>query len=131
MNIVEGGETNMAKTESVAGEALSFLAKNERDAVVEFSEQVRQRFGADVRDIILFGSKVTGTAGSDSDIDVLIVLTRLSWDIKKAISDMAALENIKYDVLISTVRYDAATWDSPVIRASPFGHAVREQGVWL
>lgn len=31
-------------------------------------------------------------------------------------------------MLISTIRYDADTWDDPVIKHSPFGRAVREEG---
>lgn len=121
----------MARHDVTSIETLSTLAQNEKAAVQEFAQRLRRQFGPAVREIILFGSKVAGTGQKDSDIDILIVLTSLSWDIKKAISDMAAQENIKYDVLISTVRYDAKTWDSPVIRSSPFGHAVREQGLWL
>jgi len=46
-----------------------------------------------IREIILFGSKVRGDSEKDSDIDILIVLTDLSWEIKKAISELAAEEN--------------------------------------
>lgn len=34
------------------------------------------RFGDDIRDVILFGSRVTGGAGKSSDYDVLIILGR-------------------------------------------------------
>lgn len=121
----------MAKHDVSNREALPTLKQNEKDAVLEFAGLLRRHFGSAVRDIILFGSRAAGTGQRDSDIDILIVLDSLSWNDKKAISDMAARENIKYDVLISTVRYDAKTWDSPVIRFSPFGHAVREHGLWL
>ena len=121
----------MAKHDVTNINNLPNLAKNEKAAVEEFTKRLREHFGPAVRDIILFGSKAIGTSQKVSDIDILIVLTSLSWETKKAISEMAARENIKYDVLISTVRYDAETWDNPVISSSPFGHAVRKQGLWL
>jgi len=121
----------MARHDATNIDTLPTLAQNEKAAVEEFTKRLRQRFGPTVREIILFGSRAAGTGQRDSDIDILIVLTSLSWETKKAISDIAAQENIKYDALISTVRYDAETWDSPVIRSSPFGHAVRKQGLWL
>lgn len=79
----------------------------------------------------MFGSKVRGNDNKDSDIDILIVLNNLTWEIKKSISELAAQENIKHNVLFSTIRYDADTWNDPVIKLSPFGKAVREEGVRL
>jgi uncharacterized protein len=107
------------------------LTTNEREAVTEFAKILRQRCGQMIKEIILFGSKVRGNDNKDSDIDILIVLKNLSWEIKKTISELAACENLKHNVLISTIRYDADTWEDPVIRLSPFGRAVREEGVRL
>lgn len=107
------------------------LQDNEKEAIAEFVKVLRQTFGLMIREIILFGSKVRGNDSKDSDIDILIVLNNLSWEIKKTISELAAQENMKYNVLISTVRYDTDTWDDPVIKHSPFGRAVREEGVLL
>lgn len=109
----------------------STLTPQEKDAVLEFANLLRQKLGSVVKEIILFGSKIRGDSEKDSDIDILIVLTSLSWEIKKTISELAAEENIKYNVLISTIRYDADTWEKPVIKASPFGKSVRKEGIWL
>jgi len=112
-------------------ERLSFLTQEERIAVMEFAELIRKRFGSMIKEIILFGSKVRGKSEKESDIDILLVLSSLSWEIKKSISEQAAEENMKHNVLISTVRYDSSTWDDPVIKASPFAKTVRREGVWL
>lgn len=112
-------------------EGLSTLTRDEREAISEFADLLRKRYGSLIREIILFGSKVKGESGKDSDIDILIVLTSLSWEMKKTISEIAAEENIKHNVIISTIRYNVDTWDDPVIKASPFGTAVRTEGIWL
>ncbi|WP_176226699.1 nucleotidyltransferase domain-containing protein [Candidatus Hakubella thermalkaliphila] len=112
-------------------EKLSLLKTEERNAVLEFADLLRERFGFLIKELILFGSKARGESDQESDIDILIVLTNLSWEIKKSISELAAEENLKHNVLISTIRYDAATWESPLIKASPFGKSIREEGIWL
>ncbi len=112
-------------------EKLSYLTAEERTAVLELASTVRKRFGSEVNEIILFGSKVRGNSDRESDIDILIVIKSLSWETKKSISELAAETNLKYDVLISTIRYDESTWDNPVIKASPFGKIVREEGICL
>lgn len=109
----------------------SYLTHQEKKAILEFAELLREKFGTLVKEIILFGSKARGDKGRYSDIDILIVISSLSWEIKKAISEIAAHENLKYNVLISTIRYDIDTWGNPVIKNSPFGVTVREEGIWI
>lgn len=127
------GTNKMKQTSSKVKnlEKLSLLKTEERNAVLEFADLLRERFGFLIKELILFGSKARGESDKESDIDILIVLTNLSWEIKKSISELAAEENLKHDVLISTIRYDTATWESPIIKASPFGKSVREEGIWL
>ncbi len=110
---------------------LQKLAPNEKEAILEFVILLRQKLGTIIKEIILFGSKARGGSAADSDMDVLIVLTKLSWEIKKTISELAAQENMKYEVVISTVRYDINTWEDPVVRSSPFGKIVRDEGIRL
>ena len=59
------------------------------------------RFGEDIREIILFGSQATGTAGKDSDYDVLIILNNdYDWRYRhKVISAIYELE-LEHDVFI-------------------------------
>ena len=112
-------------------ESLSTLTPKERKAISGFVKLIRQKLGSTVKEIILFGSKVRKNSESDSDIDILIVLNALSWEIKKTISELAAQENMKHNVLISTIRYNVEAWENPVIKSSPFGTAVRNEGIWL
>ncbi len=112
-------------------EKLSSLTDEERNAVLEFADLLRARFGSLIKEIILFGSKAREESDKNSDIDILIALTNVSWEIKKSISELAAEENLRHNALISTIRYDVATWKNPIIKASPFGKSVREEGIWL
>ncbi len=107
------------------------LTKTEKEAISEFVSISRQQLGSLIKEIILFGSKVNGKSDEFSDIDILFVLNRVSWDIKELISEIAADENIKNNVLISTLRYSVDDWENPVIKSSPFAVAVRNEGIRL
>ncbi len=117
---------NMRNLEKIPG-----LTTKEKEAVSAFVRAVRRRFGPHVKEIVLFGSKAREDSQQYSDIDIVIVLESPSWEVKKAISELAAEENMKHDVLISTVRYGADEWENPVIKASPFGRVVRSEGIPL
>jgi predicted nucleotidyltransferase len=112
-------------------ENLPNLTPDEREAISDFSKRLREEFGPLIKEIIFFGSKVKGENNKDSDIDILVILNSLSWEIKRGISELAAEENIKHNVVITTIRYDVDTWENPVIKASPFAMSVKNEGIWL
>jgi uncharacterized protein len=59
-------------------------------------------YGNLVVKIILFGSRVDGTAREYSDYDVLVVVNKIiDWQIKDEIRSVLYDLNIEYDVLIS------------------------------
>jgi predicted nucleotidyltransferase len=59
------------------------------------------RFGDDIREIILFGSRVSGRAGEDSDYDVLIILNRdYDWRYRHNIISAIYELELEYDVFI-------------------------------
>jgi len=56
-----------------------------------------------LRDVILFGSHVTGNANQDSDFDILIVLKRKpDWNAERKISDLCYEIDLKYGVISDT-----------------------------
>ena len=112
-------------------ECISNLTKTEKEAISELVNISRQQLGSLIKEIILFGSKVNGKSDEFSDIDILFVLDKVSWEIKELISGIAADENIKNGVLISTLRYSIDDWENPVVKSSPFAVAVRNDGIRL
>ncbi len=59
------------------------------------------RFGQDIQDVILFGSRVTGTAHEDSDYDVLIILNRdYDWQYRHNIISAIYELELEHDVFI-------------------------------
>ena len=56
-----------------------------------------------ISDVVLFGSQTKGTATSDSDFDVLIILkTDDSRTIRKKINDLCYDFDLKYNIFLDT-----------------------------
>jgi predicted nucleotidyltransferase len=58
-------------------------------ALDRFARAVRDRFGARVFEVVLFGSYARGEATEDSDVDVLVVIDELADAEALAIVDLA------------------------------------------
>ena len=60
-------------------------------------------FGEDIKDVILFGSQVTGKANEDSDYDVLIILNRsYDWEYRSKITSVIYDMELEYDIFVDT-----------------------------
>lgn len=69
----------------------------------ELNSLLRNRFADDLKDVILFGSSVSGGTRSDSDYDVLVVLrNKATWEIERAVSDLCYDLELKYGIMIDT-----------------------------
>lgn len=61
------------------------------------------RFKDDLKDLILFGSQLSGKSTFDSDFDILIVLRHKSdWKTEKEISDLCYEIDLKYGIITDT-----------------------------
>ena len=77
------------------------LAAKDQEAIEAFVQRLLAEFGQGVTDVRLFGSKVRGEAGPDSDLDVLVLVNRSDYTFKRAILWLAAEISLTYDVLLS------------------------------
>jgi len=67
-----------------------------RGAVKEFVSRALKRYGDKIDSIILFGSVARGEAKEDSDIDVLIVVKKEDFRLRRV------LIGIAFDILLET-----------------------------
>lgn len=103
------------------------LKDNERKALLELKERLKDKFGDKLKKIILYGSKARGDSDSESDIDVLLELSdrtkkgkpvilssrdgskielpQVSSKVKSAISHIASEIGLKYDLLLMCAVY--------------------------
>lgn len=62
---------------------------NPHDPVLtRYASEVRRRLGAEVRSIVLFGSRARGDAGEGSDYDMLLVLARRTDEARSIVLDI-------------------------------------------
>ncbi len=67
------------------------LAPVVKSALVRYSAALRDRFGARVAELVLFGSHARGTAHEDSDVDLLVAIEGLTAEERAEAMDMAYL----------------------------------------
>jgi predicted nucleotidyltransferase len=94
-----------------AKSALEKLSEVERAAVHDFLMQVHATHGRQVRQAMLFGSKARGEATGDSDIDVLLIVTDETWQLRDEICAISADVSLKHDVLLDERVIGAARWE--------------------
>jgi len=75
--------------------------KHKRTIIKELKAALVARFGEDIKEVILFGSRATGKAHRDSDYDVLVILNNdYDWKYRDKITTIVYNLELKYDIFI-------------------------------
>ncbi len=83
-------------------------------------------------ELILYGSRARGCAEAESDYDLLVLVNSpLSPETEKAIHAKLYEIELDEDVLISSIIYEYAQWNTPLYRVMPFHRLVDRDGVML
>ena len=88
----------------------TILSAQESAMATAFVDQVLHLVGQQVSSILLFGSRARGEARPDSDMDILVVLSNLSFETKRKIRDIAADIWLEYDILLLTLVWSESHW---------------------
>ncbi len=107
------------------------LSQEEKRIIKNLSSQLKEKFGA--QQVILYGSAARESMNKSSDIDIMVVLLKVDWEIEKQISDLCfdiELEfNMRRTISVMCFAEDELT-DSP-LRASPFVLNIMREGKWI
>ena len=87
------------------------LAPKERTAIQAFLRSLQDNLADQVLQATLFGSKARGDSNPWSDIDILIMVKKESWQLRAQISTLAADVSLEYDVLIGPRVIGQERWD--------------------
>ncbi len=107
------------------------LTSNDRAAVNEFKEILLNKLDSSLLEMKLFGSKVKGYSTPHSDLDILIVVTKVGKDIKDKIFDAAVDINLKYEVVISPSIYTREDFYNTRMKNTYFYIATHDEGISL
>ena len=79
------------------------MALNAEEKIVlkQLKAELRQTLGNLLIELKLFGSKARGDDTSDSDIDVLVIVTNYDWHICDIVYDIATDISLQADLCIS------------------------------
>jgi predicted nucleotidyltransferase len=89
---------------------VSQITKNENAALRTFVQRILDELGAQVFQIILFGSKARGDSNADSDVDVLILVNEENRRLQERINIIASQISLDYDVLFNPLLIAEARW---------------------
>lgn len=104
------------------------LLSGQREGLQEMKQRLQASFP--LQEVLVFGSVARGTAGEDSDIDVLVITAvPLSHKEKRAMSGITFEIDLKYGTCISLIVVDAAAWYNGLYRYTALYNEVQRDGV--
>ncbi len=120
--ILMGEEWSMIKN--------GFLTEKEKMMVERFSSMLKSALGKNLILVKLIGSKVKGDFGSESDIDILIIVKDYLSDKEKVIDILYNIDPY-FEVKISPVIYSEFEYEKNKELESPFIIKAEKDGVNL
>jgi predicted nucleotidyltransferase len=84
-------------------DTLPSLGENEQKALLELKERLERLLGDSLVRMVLFGSKARGDYDDESDIDIAIIVSNLSRNLKNRILDIVVEIELKYLTPMSTL----------------------------
>jgi len=105
------------------------LLKKENDALTELKEKLSQKYK--LLWMKLIGSKARGDSDEESDVDIVIVLENVGWDIERDIYETCFYLGLKYDVIISPIIYSKKEINDTLTQITPFYRMVEAEGILL
>lgn len=108
-----------------------YLTPSEEKALREFSSRIRAALENNLFDLKLFGSKSTGKFHENSDVDILIIVTKRNEQILDTISEILLDVELKYDARLSPVVLTVSEFLQNQKHETLFNHEVVRDGVTL
>ncbi len=90
--------------------AVTKLNEHEETALNKFITRLQAVYADKLYGVVLFGSKARGDAISDSDIDLLIIMSSDDWPTRDGVTQIASRISLSFDILISTHVVSLSRW---------------------
>ncbi|MBI3371494.1 MAG: nucleotidyltransferase domain-containing protein [Betaproteobacteria bacterium] len=106
------------------------LKARDRAAIAEAVAVLRSRFAAE--SVTLYGSKANGTDDAESDIDLLVLTSRvLGWRERTQLTEALFEISLAHGVIISPLIVPALEWKEGRISVLPIHDVIASSGVPL
>lgn len=103
------------------------LSRLETDALTAFAARVRERFGARLAELRLFGSRARGEGHEESDLDLLVLVDGLTREERREVLDLAFDVGLASGLMLSPLAQDSQQWR----RDLPLAVAIEREGAPL
>ena len=71
--------------------------------IKDLKNRLTNQLGDNLKDVVLFGSQLSGKSSKDSDFDILIVVkNKIDWKLERKISDICYEAELEFGILIDT-----------------------------
>ncbi len=107
------------------------LNQKEECAVKKFVSTIKQELSNQLIETIIFGSKARGDYSPDSDIDILIVLSKRSKELVDSLYEKLLDIELEYDSKISLTIFSKAEYLLNLDAHTPFMESLLNEGVAL
>lgn len=109
------------------------MTENEKTALAQFTEEIRNLYGKALKYVILYGSRARGDSHDDSDYDIMILVDLSDSEIRLLNEPLTKLECKyldTYDMYLTSYAQNINFFNKWV-RAHPFYNNVWNEGVPL
>ncbi|MBM7855421.1 putative nucleotidyltransferase [Desulfohalotomaculum tongense] len=100
-------------------------------AINEFCTKIKSLLKDNIIEIRLFGSVAKGTATSESDIDILVILKKEDAATEEIILDTTVDMNLKYNVVIAATTITEKDYSYPPFQDTLFYKNIQKEGLPL
>ncbi len=101
-------------------------------AAEDLARWLRGRFGSAVEDVRLYGSVARGSDGAESDVDVLILVSRpLTHDEREELSRRAYEIDLGHGTVTQCLVRTLEQWQRPEVQCGGLAREVAREGVAL
>lgn len=91
------------------------------------AEELQQRHGGEIKQILFFGSRVRGDASPESDYDCLLVFKQVTPTLKQDLNQLSARWLLERGIVFSWVAVSES--DLERLRYEPFLQNARREGI--
>jgi predicted nucleotidyltransferase len=110
---------------------LNTITRQEREALDVLVRLLQKRFGEQLLDVVLFGSKARGDATPQSDVDVLIILDHPSARDQSDALGLSFDVWMETDIFLSLRMKSSQAWEESAAMQTMFYRNVQQDGVSL
>jgi predicted nucleotidyltransferase len=94
-----------------------------------FIDQLRKRFGRNLKKIILFGSRARGDHTDESDYDFILIFEEVSPEVKDKLDDLCLKMLLEHDMVITDFAFTEKDLERK--RYEPFIMNAKREGMFL